>query len=224
MIDIGARHIMTTISLSLCMAIASLNAQMTAEEGATATIRIKTGDSKISETARNLEKINAAVYRLSIPAAEITNGIDTIDVLLDTARASKGEDGYFVVSTGLLGTFRHDTGKIEERRNPMPIFGMKNPRGTFVGIVTGLKYEFGGRPTFYFNPYKDFNPNKEAYDEYQPLKHLQYEFMDFHDEIAKDVFLTRYGNGREIVTNYTDTDYLYRGRTVKAKDYTFIAN
>ena len=29
-------------------------------------------------------------------------------------------------------------------------------------------YEFGGSPTFYFNPYTDLKPIKEAYDEYHP--------------------------------------------------------
>jgi hypothetical protein len=80
-------------------------------------------------------------------------------------------------------------------------------------------HEFGGRPTFYFNPYKDLAPIKAAYDEYQPLKHLQYEFMDHHDEIAKDVFLTRYSDGSEIVTNYSGKDFRYRGRTVRSLDY-----
>lgn len=140
--DSKTRHIIIALGLSLCIVTAPLSAQMQAEGGLTAIIRIKTGDNKSSEAVRKLEKVNAAVYRLTLPAVEITNGIETIDILLNLAQASKGEDGYFVVSTGLLGTFRHDTGKIEERRNPMPIFGMKNPRGTFVGIVTGLKYEF----------------------------------------------------------------------------------
>lgn len=79
--------------------------------------------------------------------------------------------------------------------------------------------EFGGRPTFYFNPYKELKPIKEAYDEYQPLKHLQYEFMDFHGEIAEAVFLTRYADGSEIVTNYSDRPFTYRRRTIGPKDY-----
>ena len=79
--------------------------------------------------------------------------------------------------------------------------------------------EFGGRPTFYFNPYKELKPIKEAYDEYQPLKHLQYEFMDFHGEIAEAVFLTRYADGSEIVTNYSDQPFTHRGHVIGPKDY-----
>ena len=62
-------------------------------------------------------------------------------------------------------------------------------------------------------------PIKEAYDEYQPVKYLQYEFMESHDEIAKDVFVTKYSDGSEIVCNYTDKAFVYRGKTVKIMDY-----
>lgn len=62
-------------------------------------------------------------------------------------------------------------------------------------------------------------PIKQAYDEYQPMKYLQYEFMDFHDAIGDKVFLTRYADGSEVVTNYSDQDFPYRGSTIAAMDY-----
>jgi hypothetical protein len=43
------------------------------------------------------------------------------------------------------------------------------------------------------------------------MKHLQYEFMDFHDEIAKDVFLTRYSDGSEVVSNYSGKAFRCKG-------------
>ena len=81
--------------------------------------------------------------------------------------------------------------------------------------------EFNGRPTFYFANYHKLGlkPVKEAYDEYQPMKHLQYEFMDFHDEIAPQVYITKFSNGQEIITNYSDKDFSHRGETIKPKDY-----
>ncbi|MBE6413122.1 MAG: hypothetical protein E7035_01045 [Verrucomicrobiaceae bacterium] len=81
--------------------------------------------------------------------------------------------------------------------------------------------ELNGRPTFYFIDYKAFGvkPIKEAYDEYQPMKHLQYEFIDFHDEIAPDVFITKFSNGEYIITNYTDFDFTYDGNVISAKSY-----
>lgn len=107
-----------------------------------AVVRVKKIDGQTEERVRALEQTEKSVYRLTIPIREIPKDCDTLDVLFSGARAEKGEEGYFVVSTGVLGTFREEKGNFEERRNPMPIFGMKNPRSTFVGIVKGLKYEF----------------------------------------------------------------------------------
>jgi len=107
-----------------------------------ATLRVKRVDGRTEERTRPLEKTAANVWRLALPMREITRDIDTLEVHVDAASARKGEAGYFVLSTGLLGTFRGEKGLLVERRNPMPIFGMKNPRGAFVGIVKGLKYEF----------------------------------------------------------------------------------
>ena len=81
--------------------------------------------------------------------------------------------------------------------------------------------EFNGRPIFYFTNYKKFGlkPIKEAYDEYKPMRHLQYEFIDFHDEIAENVFITEFSNGEIIVTNYSNTDFTFKNKIVKAKNY-----
>ena len=43
--------------------------------------------------------------------------------------------------------------------------------------------------------------------------------MDFHGEIAKDVFITKYSDGSEVVSNYTNQDYVYKGQPVKPMDY-----
>ncbi len=59
--------------------------------------------------------------------------------------------------------------------------------------------EFNGRPTFYYTDYKDLKPMKRAYDEYQPLKHLQYQLMTHHEEVSPEVFLTRFDNREEII-------------------------
>ncbi|MDD5502394.1 MAG: DUF5696 domain-containing protein [Candidatus Thermoplasmatota archaeon] len=100
------------------------------------------------------------------------------------------------------------------------------PTTSFTPETRRLKLvEFGGRPTFYWAlaNMKDFTPVKKAYDEYQPLKYLQYEFMDFHGEIAPGVFLTKYSDGSRIVTNYTQKAYNYNGRgIVKPMDYMLI--
>lgn len=84
--------------------------------------------------------------------------------------------------------------------------------------------EYGGRPLMYL--YSKFGENKnwmgdidlafetedeldacvkavkEAYDEYELLKHLQYEFMDNHEKLAEGVYRTTYSDGTQIVVDY----------------------
>ena len=43
--------------------------------------------------------------------------------------------------------------------------------------------------------------------------------MEYHDEIAPDVFITKYSDGSEMVSNYTDKPYKYKGKDVKPLDY-----
>ncbi len=114
---------------------------------------------------------------------------------------------------------------------------------TIKNADTRLKFiEFGGRPSFYFHSkFLDTNNNwmgrddivcdtdenmsfgvskiKEAYDEYKKLSYLQLEYMDFHDEIADNVFVSRYSDGSEIVSNYTDMPFKYKGQEVASKSY-----
>ncbi len=84
--------------------------------------------------------------------------------------------------------------------------------------------EFGGRPIRYSAGYspKSIAQYKEMYDAFQPLKHLQLEFMEENRELAKDVYLTRYSDGSEVVTNYSMSDYSYKGAVAKARDYVLI--
>lgn len=97
------------------------------------------------------------------------------------------------------------------------------PAKSFTHDTRRLKLvEFGGRPTFYWalSYTENFAPVKIAYDEYQPLKHLQYAFMENHKELSKDVFLTVYSDGDEVLTNYSAKPFDYKGKTVASLDYT----
>ena len=85
-------------------------------------------------------------------------------------------------------------------------------------------FEFGGRPMFYYTDYrKDVPAVAQVYRAWQPLKHLQKEFIHAHVELAPEVFATRYENGEELVTNYSEQAFAYRGRTVKPQSYEFYA-
>ena len=85
-------------------------------------------------------------------------------------------------------------------------------------------FELGGRPMFYYADYADLEPMKRMYDAWQPLRHLQLEFIREHAELAPQVFVTRYENGDELVTNYSDSPFAYRGRIVGAVGNLFYPN
>ena len=84
--------------------------------------------------------------------------------------------------------------------------------------------EFNARPIFYYCDYTDLRPMKRAYDEWQKLKHLQLEFMTYHGELAPNVSIARYEGGDEIVVNYTDAPFAYRGETVAPRAYKFYSH
>ena len=84
-------------------------------------------------------------------------------------------------------------------------------------------FEAGCRPSFYWDKYDDMKRIKAAYDEYQPMKHLQYEFIQEHKKIADNVFLTLYSDGTEFITNYNKTPFIYKGQTVAAEDYKMLS-
>ena len=90
---------------------------------------------------------DAGAMRVHIPASNIVSNVKYIDVVLDTARAVKGEDGYFVLGDSRLGTFKLSEGSLLCNRVVMPIMGMKTPRETWVAIIKGLKYEFSFKVT-----------------------------------------------------------------------------
>ncbi len=82
------------------------------------------------------------VQRFRWTAAEIPPGIRHIELRPEFATASTGEDGYFMMPNGFLGTFREQNGEQALASSCMPMFGMKTPRTTFVAIVTGLPHEY----------------------------------------------------------------------------------
>lgn len=83
-------------------------------------------------------------------------------------------------------------------------------------------FEWGGRPAFYYNDYKDLTPIKRMYDAWQPLKHLQLVFIHSHETLAPGVSVTRYENGEEVVCNASDSIFDYKGHSVPPMDYALI--
>lgn len=81
--------------------------------------------------------------------------------------------------------------------------------------------EYGGRPSFYWGNFKrdGMAAVKKMYDLYQPLKHLQWEFIEGHRELSKGVFLTTYSDGSQTICNYTDKEFPFRGETIQPKSF-----
>lgn len=99
------------------------------------------------ETRALPERDGVATFALS--REEIASrGATSLAVTPDFARAHKGDDGFWVFSSGECGTFRCDEGKAECRRwQLMSVYGMKTPERTFAAIVKKLKYYFTTRVT-----------------------------------------------------------------------------
>jgi len=84
-----------------------------------------------------------------VKRGELPAGVEWVSVLPEFARAARGEPGYYVTPDGYMGTFRLTNATCMVGgpstfygRNFMPIFGMKNPRATFVGIVATMRFEY----------------------------------------------------------------------------------
>ncbi len=108
-------------------------------------VKTFTTGSKKTQTYK-LKKIDKDTYRLQIPVEEMGvwkwSKAGTIEIKRPEATALKGEAGYWVLADGRMGKFNHDEGMLTERRNPMPLYGVKKGDEAFVAIVKGLRYEF----------------------------------------------------------------------------------
>ena len=81
--------------------------------------------------------------------------------------------------------------------------------------------EFGGRPIVYTNKFERIPAIAKLYELYKPVRKLQYETMESHEEISKDVYITKYSNGAESVCNYSAKPFEYRGEKIAPLDYRF---
>ena len=121
---------------------------------------------------------------------------------------------------------------------------LSNPKSETINYMikdsdTRLKFiEFGGRPAMFL--YSKFGEKmnwmgdidltcendeeisktcavlKEVYEEYEILKHLQYEFMENHEKLSDGVYRTTYSDGTQITVDYNKKCY-----TVKKGDIIF---
>ncbi len=100
-------------------------------------------DKRVEKKVVEIEPDAQGVVRVLLKQNELPTGLDHLSVLPDFAIARVGEEGYYVMPNGELGTFHEQNGERSAWKwMPMPVFGMKNPRGTFVAIVTGMPYDY----------------------------------------------------------------------------------
>ena len=85
---------------------------------------------------------DGSVLRFRWTPADMPPALKHVEVRAEFATARAGEEGYFVMPNGFLGTFREQEAEQALAGNCMPIFGMKTPRSTFVAIVTGLPHDY----------------------------------------------------------------------------------
>lgn len=81
--------------------------------------------------------------RYVLPAAEARD-MKWVEFRLDRATARKGEDGFWMGGRGVLGSFTRERGSWCNGARFMdhPYFAMKTPRGAFVAVVDGMRFEF----------------------------------------------------------------------------------
>ena len=66
-----------------------------------------------------------------------------VDIQADCAVAKKGEDGFWLGGRGILGSFKRGVGGWACARNwnTLPYFAMQTPRGSFIAILEGMRFE-----------------------------------------------------------------------------------
>lgn len=111
--------------------------------GAQVELTLNFKDKHVERQSVAAEPDAQGVVTVTVKQRNLPPGVVSVEVLPQFASAKVGEEGYYVMPNGELGTFHEQNGERSAKWfMPMPVFGMKNPRATFVAIVTGLPYDF----------------------------------------------------------------------------------
>ena len=145
--QLGALGVNMQIGVNGTLAWANSGDAVSDKSSRSAQIRITrtSGATEVARVQLEVSPDDPSAWRYRIPKEQLTAGgdISTVDVVFNTAQAVNGERGYFVLGDSRIGTFRLMKGSLKDcARTVMPVFGMKNPRETWVAIVKGLRYEY----------------------------------------------------------------------------------
>ncbi len=130
--------IRTFPALAACLVWAAFG--FSAASAATMTVETVLADGRKVSVTRPLDVADGKA-RFVWPRTEIPAGAKSVALKPDFAWAKTGEVGYWVLPDNTLGRFTQTDGRIRQGWHvPMPMYGMKTPRGTFCAIATGMPY------------------------------------------------------------------------------------
>ncbi len=82
------------------------------------------------------------IQTLVIPAENIPENVEFVEVHHPYATAKAGDEGFYVLCTGMYGTFKQrEDGTYHNKQSVMPMFGVSTPHGAMTVILTGMRYE-----------------------------------------------------------------------------------
>ena len=96
----------------------------------------------ISCASTELTPLAGGGWRYTLPKANLPPA-DVVEIAVPFLTARKGDAGFWVLPDGRMGAFTRDNGecRIRNCRIPLPFAGFKSPRGSWMAIVRGLRFQ-----------------------------------------------------------------------------------
>lgn len=105
------------------------------------TFLLTLADNQVEERAAKIER-DGDIETLTLPMAEIPDGVKQIELRHPLLAGDASEPGFFVFSNGMYGTFREGEDAEYRCGDPrMPVFGVKSAEDAATVILTGMRYE-----------------------------------------------------------------------------------
>ena len=186
--------------IAMLLAVACCNSNKTVE------LQITYKDGTTATEVRSLKKCCFKDYiRIELSQAELAE-VDKLIVTPSFARATEGEEGYFVADDGFLYAFKHE-GMAEKKRMSknlrLAMSCIKTEQGAYLAILKGLEFESiqtyhhkEGKYTFSYEydlskcgAYEplviDFYPMSEGKDDYSAMARRYREYLIENDYMPK---------------------------------------
>ena len=142
--------------------------------------RVKGTDGKWTEVPLAGVKEADGGVRYTFPAAEARKAL-AVQFRLERAQATKGEDGFWMGARGVVGHFTRPKMRWACGAQFMdhPYLAMRTPRGAFIGIVEGMRFEFDAiveAADGHYRAYPSWDIKRHAFGEvYEDLSFVVYD-------------------------------------------------